>query len=141
MIRPKVQWFALTVGLLASSMPRQQPAASEPVDLQVQFRSGTGSNRFHIGEVAPIEVLLSSPTPNRYLEPCALFRESNFGFPQCRFSSRWSFSITPETGWVDYTKEFHGFGARGGPTFEVPTHYLTTQPVVFSYQIERKAPS
>jgi hypothetical protein len=133
MIRPKLQWFTFTVCLLASSMLGQQPTPSEPADLQVQFRSATGSNRFRVGEVIAVEVLLSSPTPNRYLEPCALFRESHFGFPQCRFSSRWSFSITPETGWVDYAKEFGGPFAWGGPVFEVPAHYLTTQPVIFSY--------
>jgi len=138
MIRPKLQWFVLTAGLLASSMLGQQPAASEPVDLQVQIRSDTGSNRFRIGEVIPIEVLLSSPTPNRYLEPCALFRESNFGFPQCRFFSRWSFSITPETGWMDYTKQYGGPHTFGGPTFEVPTHYLTTQALKFSYVLTNR---
>ena len=133
MIRPKLEWFALTVGLLVSSMLGQQPTASEPADLQVHFRSGTGSNRFRIGEVISVEVLLSSATPNRHLESCALFRESNFGFPQCRFFSRWSFAITPETGWVDYTKEFDGPRTGGGPMFEVPPHYLTTQPATSSY--------
>ena len=47
--------------------------------LQVPLRSATGSNRFQIGEVIRLEVILSSNTPNRYLEPSALFRESNFG--------------------------------------------------------------
>ncbi len=138
MIRPKIEWSALTVGLLASLMLGQQTTPSEPADLQVQFRSATGSNRFRIGEVIPVEVLLSSPTPDRYLEPCALFRESNFGFPQCRFFSRWSFAITPETGWVDYTKEFDGPGTGGGPMFEVPPHYLTTQPVTSSYALTNR---
>ena len=138
MIRPKLAWFALTVGFLASSMLGQQPATSEHADLQVQFRSSTGSNQFRIGEVIPVEVLLSSPTPNRYLEPCALFRESNFGFPQCRFFSLWSFAITPETGWVDYTKAFAGPRTSGGPMFEVPPHYLTTQPVTSSYIITNR---
>ncbi|MGA9043169.1 MAG: hypothetical protein WB421_21850 [Terriglobales bacterium] len=133
MIRPKLQCLALTVGLLVPSMMAQQPATSEPADLQVQFRSVSGSNRVRIGEVIPVEVLLSSTAPNRYLEPCALFRESNFGFPQCRFSSRWSFTITPETGWVDYTKEFGGPQTWGGPMFDVPPQYLTTQAVAFSY--------
>jgi hypothetical protein len=114
-------------------MMAQQPTTSEPAGLQAQFRSVTGSNRFRIGEVISVEVLLSSTGPKRYLEPCALFRESNFGFPQCRFFSRWSFAITPETGWVDYTKEFGGPRTWGGPTFDVPPHYLTTQPVTSSY--------
>src|SRR5580658_237091 len=138
MIRPKLEWLALTVGLLVSSMMGQQLTTSEPTDLQVQFRSVTGSNHFPIGEVIPVEVLLSSTAPNRYLEPCALFRESNFGFPQCRFFSRWSFAITPETGWVDYTKEFGGPRAWGGPTFDVPPHYLTTQPVTSSYVLTNR---
>lgn len=62
-----------------------------------------------------------------------MFREGNFGFPQCRFFRRWSFAITPETGWVDYTEEFDGPRIGGGPMFEVPPHYLTTEPVTSSY--------
>jgi hypothetical protein len=137
-IRPKLEWFVLTVGLLASSMLAQQPTTPEPADLQVQFRAATGSSRFRIGEVITVEVLLSSTTPNRYLEPCALFRESNFGFPQCRFFSRWSFAIVPDSGWVDYTKEFDGPRTGGGPTFEVPNHVLTSQPVTFSYVLTHR---
>ncbi len=133
-----IQRLVLTVGLLASSMLGQQPIASEPADLQVRFLSGNGSNRFRTGEVIPVEVVLSSTTPNRYLEPCTLFRESNFGYPQCRFFSRWSFIITPEDGWVDYTKEFDGPRSGGGPTFEVPNRTLTSQPVAFSYLLTNR---
>lgn len=138
MIRSKIEWFALTVGLLTSLLLGQQAAAADPDDLHVTFRSATASNRFRIGEVIPVEVALSSPTPNRYLEPCALFRESNFGFPQCRFFSRWSFAITPESGWVDYTKEFVGPVTSGGPTFEVRPHYLASQPLISSYVLTNR---
>ncbi|MGA3196712.1 MAG: hypothetical protein ABSD39_17065 [Terriglobales bacterium] len=134
----KLKWLAPALVLAGSLTLAQEAGTPSHSDLQVQFRSAAGSNRFRIGEVIPIEVLLSSPKPNRYLEPCALFRESNFGFPQCRFFSRWSFSITPETGWVDYTKEFDGPRTFGGPTFEVPAHYLTAQPVIFSYVLTNR---
>ncbi len=113
--------------------------AQEPSDLQVQLRSATGSNRFQIGEVIPLEVVLSSSTPNRYLEPCALFRESNFGFPLCRFFSKWSFTITPDGGWVDLTKEFpSGPATSGGPSFEVPDRDLSSQPESFPYVLTHR---
>jgi hypothetical protein len=113
--------------------------AQTPTDLQVQLRSSTGSNRFQIGEVIPLEVVLSGSTPNRYLEPCVLFRESNFGFPQCRFFTRWSFTITPDGGWVDLTKEFpSGPALGGGPTVEVPDRDLTSQPETFSYVLTHR---
>jgi hypothetical protein len=83
----------ITVAILAFP-----PLAQEPSNLQVQLRSSTGSNHFQIGEVIPSQAVFSSSTPNRYLEPCALFRESNFGFPICRFFSRWSFTVTPNSG-------------------------------------------
>jgi hypothetical protein len=112
--------------------------AEEPSDLQVQLRSATGSNLFQIGEVIPLEAVLSSSASNRYLEPCELFVERNFGFPQCRFFSRWSFTITPDRGWVDLTKEFpSGPRSRSGPTFEVPNADLSSQPVTFSYVLTK----
>jgi hypothetical protein len=46
------------------------------------------SNRFQLGEVIPLEVLISSSTPNRYLEPCKMFWESCFGYPQCRYVTK-----------------------------------------------------
>jgi hypothetical protein len=124
--------LALVLILAAIPMLGQQPVAPDPPGLQMQFRSAAGSNRFRVGEVIPIEILVSSTSPDRYLEPCALFRETNFGFPQCRFFSKWSFGITPETGWLDYTK-FGGPGPGGGPSFAVPNHTLTAEPETFPY--------
>jgi hypothetical protein len=113
--------------------------AQAPSDLRVQLRSATGSTRFQIGEVIPLEAVFSSSTPNRYLEPCALFNESNFGFPQCRFFTRWSFTITPDGGWVDLAKEFpSGPQTSGGPSFEVPDHDLSSKPEVFSYLLTHR---
>jgi len=113
----------------------------EPSDLQVQLRFATRSNIFQIGELIPLEVVLSSTTPNRYLEPCELFSQRNFGYPQCRFFSHWSFTVTPEGGWVDLTKEFPyeaEVTSRGGPTFEVSNPDLSSQPVVFSYLLTKR---
>jgi hypothetical protein len=130
--RPACVLFAIPI--LAALL-----AAQEPSDLRVQLRSATGSNRFQIGEVIPLEVVLSSTTPNRYLEPCAIFRETNFGFPQCRFFTHWSFTITSGDGWVDLTKEFpSGPGTGGGPTFEVPSHDLSSQPKTFPYTLTHR---
>jgi hypothetical protein len=129
MIRANFDWLLLTIGLLVSPMLAQQAPAQGPADLKVQFGSATGLNRFRVGEVIPLEVLVSSTTPNRYLEPCALFNETGFGFPRCRFLSQWSFAITPAGGWVD----FGGPRQGGGPAFDVPNPDLTSQPVTFSY--------
>jgi hypothetical protein len=41
-------------------MSVQDSSAKEPVDLKVKLRSSTGSNRFKLGEVIPLEVLISS---------------------------------------------------------------------------------
>jgi len=106
--------------------------------LQVQLRSTTGSNQFQIGEQIPLEAVLSSSIPNRYLEPCALFRESSFGL-ECRFFSSWSFSITPDSGWVDLAKEFPGGPQTfGGPTFEVQSNDLTSMPQSYPYLLTHK---
>jgi hypothetical protein len=122
------------VTVLASPLWAQGPA-----DLQVQLRWGTGSDRFQIGEVIPLEVTFSSSAPNRYLAPCALFWEGSFGFPQCRFSTAWSFTITPDTGWVDLTKEFpSGVGTFSGPVFEVPSHDLSSEPETLPYVLTKR---
>jgi hypothetical protein len=116
--------------LVAVATAHGQLATTEPGDMQVELRIAKDSNRFRIGEAIPLELVLSSTTTNRYLEPCELFSERSFGFPQCRFFSRWSFSITPQEGWVDLAKNpvF-----RNGPILEVPNRVLTTQPARFSY--------
>jgi hypothetical protein len=123
----------LTHLILAIAVIRFPLLAQEPPDLQVQLRSATSSNRFRIGEEIPIEVLVSSTNPSRYLEPCELFVERGFGFPQCRFFSRWEFAISPEEGWVDFTKMFGGLRTLGGPLIAVPIRDLTSQPSEFSY--------
>jgi hypothetical protein len=61
----------------------QDASPAESKDVKVELRTETGSNRFQLGEVIPLELLISSSKPGRYLEPCTLFRESCFGFPQC----------------------------------------------------------
>jgi sugar lactone lactonase YvrE len=122
---------------LLTPVRTSQPA--DTADLKIELRSATGSNRFQIGEEIPLQVSAASSTPNRYLEPCTLFRESRFGFPQCRFFNHWSFSIRPGAGWVDLTQEFpSGPMTSGGPTFDVPDHDLTTQPVFFSYVLTHR---
>ncbi|MGA9353715.1 MAG: hypothetical protein WBV46_08505, partial [Terriglobales bacterium] len=107
----------IVVTVVAGTLPVFAQDA-EHSDLHVELRSATGSNRFQIGEVIQLEAVLSSSNPTRYLAPCALFRESNFGFPQCRFFSQWSFTITHDGGWVDLSKEFpSGPVTSGGPSF------------------------
>ena len=112
--------------------------AQEPSDLQVQLRSATGSNRFQVGQIIPLEALFSSSTPNRYLEPCTLFREASFGFPQCRFFTRWAFTIAPEEGWVDLRKEFPVQGSAGGPAIPAPNRDLSSQPETISYVLTHR---
>jgi hypothetical protein len=134
MIRAKFDWLLLTVGLLVSPMLAQQSPVQEPSDLQVQFQSATGSTRFRVGEGIPLEVLVSSSTPNRYLEPCALFDESGFGYPRCRFLSQWSFALTPVDGLVD----LGGRRWHSGPVSDVPNPDLTSTPVTFSYRLSSR---
>ena len=133
-----LRYLMLALALCVSPALAQKAEVSEPSDLRVDFRSSDPANRFQVGEVIRIEVSMSSTTANRYLEPCTLFRESNFGFSQCRFFSGWSFEILPEGGWVDYTKEFGGPQTFGGPTFEVPVRYLTKEPVVSFYVVTNR---
>jgi hypothetical protein len=111
-----------------------KPSPQEARDLNVGLLSATGSNRFQIGQEIPLEVTVSSSTPNRYLEPCGLFRESNFGFPQCRFFNHWSFSIRPAGGWVDLEQEFpSGPLTGGGPTLPMANPDLSSRPVTYRY--------
>jgi len=130
-------WFSCLIFCVAF---RCSPLmAHEPSDLKVELRSETGSTQFQVGEVIPLEVLLSSTIPNRYLEPCAMFREGNFGFPQCRFFTQWSIDIVPADGWIDLTK-FLGPQRVGGPSFEIPSHDLGPEPTKFTYTPEQQVP-
>jgi hypothetical protein len=133
-----VSCFRLAILILAAAGLASPLLAQEPSDLKVQLRFATDSNRFQIGEVIPLEVAFSSATPNRYLEPCELFSDRNFGLPRCQFFSRWSFTITPDGGWVDLTKEFPTFGMSSGPSFDVPSSDLSSQPVTFSYVLTKQ---
>jgi hypothetical protein len=130
-------WFSCLIFCVAfrcSPVMAQKATVNEPSDLKVELRSETGSTQFQVGEVISLEVLLSSTTPNRYLEPCAMFRESNFGIPQCRFFTQWSIDIVPADGWIDLTK-FWGPQRSGGPSFEIPSHDLGPEPAKFSYTL------
>jgi hypothetical protein len=121
---------------ICSELFVQDLTAQKSADLQVELRSATGSNRFQLGEVIPLEILISSSTPNRYLEPCMMFWESCFGYPQCRFATHWSFDVTPGTGWTDIG--WHGCGMMSGPTYEVKSSDLTPEPKKYSYTLTNR---
>ena len=114
--------------------------AQGPADLRVELRSATGSNRFRVGEVIPVEAAISSSAPNKYLQPCDLLFVRHFGFPQCRFFNRWNFSIVEQSAiFVDIEKDFPEFsGTSGGPIFEVPNRDLTSTPAVYSYHLTKR---
>jgi len=126
MVRPGLTTLLLATAICCSPLFAQDSPAQEPADLKVELRSATGSNRFQLGEVIPLEVLISSSTPNRYLEPCKMFWESCFGFPQCRFFTHWSFEVAPSTGWTDIG--WHGCRTVGGPGVKVKSSDLTAEP-------------
>ena len=93
--------LALLAVLICSPVIAQNSCTAEPSDLNVELRSATGSNHFQMGEVIPLEVLISSTAPKRYIEPCEMFWESCFGYPRCRFFTQWSLALIPDTGWAD----------------------------------------
>jgi len=126
----------LATAVCCSPLFAQDSPAQEPADLKVELRSATGSNRFQLGEVIPLEFLISSSTANRYLEPCKMFWESCFGYPLCRFVTHWSFDVTPSTGWTDIG--WHGCMTMGGPTFEVKSSDLTAQPKKYPYTLTNR---
>ena len=126
--------FALLLAAFFAVAPASSCAA-DPADLNIQLRSVTGSNRFQIGEVIPLELVVSSTTPGRYLEPCELFVILYFGYPQCRFFNPWSFEVLSPDGWIDLDKAFPEAGEFSGPTFDVPDHDLTSQPKAFPYTL------
>ncbi len=125
--------FLLSAAIFAQTSPAAAPVP--PPDLRVELRSATAPNRFRLGEEIPLEVVISTTTPNRYLEPCALFREANFGSLQCPFFTRWTFSLAPADGWADYTKIFPGPMTFSGPSFAVPRRDLTAEPETFPYRL------
>jgi len=135
MIRGRL--IALMLAFMSCSpLFAQMSSAQEPTDLKIELRSATGSNRFQLGEVIPLEVLISSSTPNRYLEPCKIFWESCFGYPQCRFVTHWAFTVTPSAGWTDIG--WHGCMSMSGPTFDVKSFDLTTEPKKYPYTLTNR---
>jgi len=136
MVRTSLAAMILATAVCCSPLFAQDSPAQEPADLKVELRSATGSNRFQLGEVIPLEFLISSSTANRYLEPCKMFWESCFGYPLCRFVTHWSFDVTPSTGWTDIG--WHGFMTMGGPTFEVKSSDLTAQPKKYPYTLTNR---
>ena len=136
MIRTVLTTVILAISVCCSPLFAQDSPAPEPADLKVELRSATGSNRFQLGEVIPLEVLISSSTPNRYLEPCDMFAEGCFGFPRCRFFTHWSFEVSPNTGWRDIG--WHGCLSSGGPSFDVESSDLTAEPKKYSYTLTNR---
>jgi hypothetical protein len=136
MIRTGLTALILATTFYGSTLSAQDLSAQEPTDLKVELRSATESNRFQLGEVIPLEVFISSSTPNRYLEPCKMFWESCFGYPQCRFVTHWSFDVIPNTGWTDIG--WHGCGAMSGPTIDVKSSDLTADPKKYSYTLTNR---
>jgi hypothetical protein len=135
-VRTCLTALLIAAALCDAALLAQSSPAQEPTDLKVELRSATGSNRFQLGEVIPVELLISSSTPNRYLEPCEIFWEGCFGYPQCRFFSHWSFDVVPATGWTDIG--WHGCQAMSGPTFEVKSSDLTTEPKKYAYRLTNR---
>jgi hypothetical protein len=131
MLRTCLIALILTSAVCCSSLLAQDTSVQEPADVKVELRSVTGSNRFQLGEMIPLELLISSTTPNRYLEPCKMFWESCFGYPLCRYVTHWAFDVTPTTGWTDIG--WHGCSTMGGPTYEVPSSDLTAEPKIYPY--------
>jgi hypothetical protein len=126
----------LSIAFWCSPLLAQDSPAQEPADLKIELRSATGSNRFQLGEVIPLEMFISSSTPNRYLEPCKMFWESCFGYPQCRFVTNWSFDVVPNTGWTDIG--WHGCMSMSGPTMDVKSSDLTMEPKTYPYTLTNR---
>jgi hypothetical protein len=134
-MRLRVAQHLFAVGLFACLLTTQKTPVNGPSDLRVELRSTSGSNRFKVGEPIELQAIFSSKAPGRYLEPCGLFGKPNikpgFGFPLCRFFTRWSFTVKPDNGWTDV----RGVEFGGGPTFEVPNHDLSSNPLPYSYML------
>jgi hypothetical protein len=129
-IAPLLLSLAIFTAMDSYAQKSQQVQGSQEVT--VELRSATGSNRFQVGEVIPLELVFSTLVPSRYLEPCLLLYRSCFGYFICRFPNKWKFSITPEQGWVDLMRPCQ---VMSGPTFAVPDHDLTVQPAIIPYEL------
>lgn len=119
--------------LFACLLTTQKFPVNEPSDLRVELRSTSGSDRFKIGEPIELEAVFSSKAAGKYLEPCGLFGKPNikpnFGFPLCRYFTRWSFTIKSDNGWTRWGVYI------SGPTFKVPNRDLSSNPVSYSYML------
>jgi hypothetical protein len=60
MIRTCLTTLILAIVFCCSPLFLQETPAQEPADLRLELRSATGSNHFQLGEVIPLEVLISS---------------------------------------------------------------------------------
>jgi hypothetical protein len=138
MVRTGLTTLILVTAAFCSPLFPQEFPSQEPADLKVELRSATGSNRFQLGEVIPLEIFISSNTPNRYLEPCMMFWESCFGYPRCRFVTHWSFDVLPNTGWTDIG--WHGCMAMSGPMYDVQSSDLTAASKKYSYNTNQQIP-
>jgi hypothetical protein len=136
MIRASITAVILSVAVFCPALSGQDSPERGPADLKVELRSATGSNSFQLGEVILLEVLISSGTPERYLEPCKMFWESCFGYPQCRFVTHWSFDVIPSAGWTDIG--WHGCMAMSGPTYDVQSPDLTGDPRTYTYTLTNR---
>jgi hypothetical protein len=136
MIRTVLTTLIFAIAFSCSPLFAQESPVQDSTDLKVELRPATGSNRFQLGEVIPLEVFISSSKANRYLEPCKMFWESCFGYPQCRFVTNWSFDVVPNTGWTDIG--WHGCMAMSGPTMDVKSSDLTMEPKKYSYTLTNR---
>jgi hypothetical protein len=125
------QWLLASLIAIGATSLKAKPAN----DVNVEIRSGTGRNRFQLGEVIPLELVFSSSAPNKYLEPCLFLNKSCFGFPICRFTNHWTLSITPKEGWEDL---HYGCRTVGGPTFSVDSHDLSAKPLVIPFDLTKR---
>jgi hypothetical protein len=137
----KFAWILIVAFLLVASVSAQvtsDEATAMPADLHMEIHFPSGSNQFQVGQTIPLDVILSSDTPQKYLEPCQLFaKPSCFGFPICRFAGQWSFEIAPKAGWRDLEKDFQCL-TSGGPTFLVPSRDLGPEPTRFNFVFTRR---
>jgi hypothetical protein len=127
----RVQWLLASFIAISAIFPKAQTAK----DVNVEIRSGTGRNRFQLGEVIPLELVFSSSAPGKYLEPCIFLERSCFGFPICRFTNHWTLSITPKEGWEDL---HYGCRTAGGPALPVESHDLSPKPLVIPFELTKR---
>jgi hypothetical protein len=120
---------SMIAGTPALARETNKPAVVDgPADLVVLVRSATGSDTFRSGDPVNLELVFSSATPNRYLEPCgqaATVDESNT--PPCRFFNSLAFSIAP-VGSASRPLQFIDH-----PVLGAPDRYLSSKPVSFRY--------